>query len=275
MLKTDLHIHTNFSDGKLTPKEVLEIAKTKGLGIISVTDHDNFEGSVRMLEFNGKQEIKIIPGIEISADFHGKEIHILGYFLNFNNKALIEHLDFIDNLRVVRFEKIIRKLLDLGVKIKPDNLLKKYSVSNSIGRPHIANELVEQGLVKDYGDAFQRYLGDNKPAHVRKENLDFNVIIELIHKSEGLAFLAHPGNYFRESSLKKILESGIDGIETVHPSHTLNHVNKFTKFAKENNLLTCGGSDFHGFYEIDYSNLGKFCVDEDAVLRMKEKLNQL
>ncbi len=275
MLKTDLHIHTNFSDGKLTPKEILELAKTKGLGIISVTDHDNFEGSVRMLEFNGKQEIKIIPGIEISADFHGKEIHILGYFLNFNNKALIEHLDFIDNLRVVRFEKIIRKLLDLGVKIKPDNLLKKYSVSNSIGRPHIANELVEQGLVKDYGDAFQRYLGDNKPAHVRKENLDFNVIIELIHKSGGLAFLAHPGNYFRENTLKKILESGIDGIETVHPSHTLNHVNKFTKFAKENNLLTCGGSDFHGFYDTDYSNLGKFCVDEDAVLRMKEKLNQI
>ncbi len=272
MIKTDLHIHTGYSDGKYSPEEVLKTAKSKGLGIISVTDHDNFEGSAKTLEFNGRQDIRIIPGIEISADFNGKEIHILGYYLNFTDKSLIQHLDFIKNLRVRRFEKTINKLLDLGVKINPDNLIKKYSGSHSIGRPHIANELVEQGLVKNFNTAFHRYLGDNKPAHVKKENLDYNVIIELIHKAGGLAFVAHPSNYFRESSLLKLKNSGIDGIETVHPSHTSNQTQKFTKFAEEHNLLTCGGSDFHGFYDEDFANMGKYCVGEDTVLRMEEKL---
>ncbi|MCE1165221.1 MAG: PHP domain-containing protein [Bacteroidetes bacterium] len=273
MIKADLHIHTCYSDGKFTPEEILKTAKSKGLGILSVTDHDNFEGSAKMLEYNGKQDIRIIPGIEISADFRGKETHILGYFLDFTNKALIQHLDFIKNLRLRRFQKIISKLLELGVSINPDNLLKKYSESNSIGRPHIANELVEQGLVSSYSLAFHRYLGDNKPADVKKENLDHTVIIELIHKAGGLAFLAHPSNYFRESTILKLREAGIDGIETVHPSHTSNQTDKFTTFAKEHNLLTCGGSDFHGYYEEDFSNIGKYCVGEETVLRMKEKIN--
>ncbi|MDD5360495.1 MAG: PHP domain-containing protein [Ignavibacteria bacterium] len=273
MQKTDLHIHTSFSDGKLLPAEILELAKSKGLEVISVTDHDNFEGSVAMLKYDGKDGLHVIPGIEISADFNGKEVHILGYFMDFKSKPLIEHLNFINNLRVKRFEKIIDKLIELGLNLKREHMLEKYSASNSVGRPHIANELVAQGLVPNFNTAFQKYLGDNKPAYVRKENLDYNVIIELIHNAGGLAFVAHPGNYFRESSLLKMKEAGIDGLETIHPSHTSNHVKKFTKFAEDNGMLTCGGSDFHGFHEEDYNNIGRYCVEMEAIKRMKKKLN--
>ena len=99
MLKADLHIHTNFSDGKLSPFEIIDLAKEKGLNIIGITDHDNIEGSKAMLEHNGKYDIEVISGIELSADYHGKEIHLLGYFLDFKNPALLEHLKLIKNLR--------------------------------------------------------------------------------------------------------------------------------------------------------------------------------
>ncbi len=193
MLRGDLHIHTNFSDGKLKPSDIIELAKKNNLGVISVTDHDNIEGSQAMLKYNGTYGIEIIPGIELSADFHGKEIHLLGYFLNFKNVALTEHLKLIKNLRIRRVDKMIIKLKELGVKVNTSDLFEKYSSSCSIGRPHLANEILEQGYVKDFSTAFQRYLGDGKPAFVKKENLNFEIIIELIKVSGGLSIVAHPG----------------------------------------------------------------------------------
>jgi 3',5'-nucleoside bisphosphate phosphatase len=271
VLKADLHIHTSYSDGKLKPDEIIDLAKEKGLGIIGVTDHDNIEGSQAMLEHNGKHGIEVIPGIELSADFHGKEIHILGYFMDFKNPALIEHLKLIKNLRIRRIDKMIAKLKDLGVNINSTALFEKYSSSFSVGRPHLANEVLVQGYVKDFQTAFNRYLGDNKPAFVKKDNLNFEIMIELIKVSGGLSFLAHPGSYFRESALVELRKAGISGIEVYHPSHNDNHNKKFMKFVKDHNLLAVGGSDFHGYNEYDYHNIGRYYIDEEEVKLLKEK----
>ncbi len=271
MLKADLHIHTCFSDGKLSPAEIIDLAKEKGLNIIGVTDHDNIEGSQAMLEHNGKYGIEVIPGIELSADFHGKELHLLGYFLNFKNPALVEHLKLIKNLRIRRIEKMIGKLKELGVNINTTALLEKYSSSCSIGRPHLANQILEQGYVKDFQTAFNRYLGDNKPAFVRKDNLNFEIMIELIKVSGGLSLVAHPGSYFREATLVELKKAGISGIEVYHPSHNENHNKKYLKFIKEHNLVAVGGSDFHGYNEYDYNNIGKFYIDEELINLLKEK----
>ncbi len=275
MLKADLHIHTSYSDGKLNPAEIINLAKEKGLGIIGVTDHDNIEGSQAMLEHNGKHGIEVIPGIELSADFHGKEIHLLGYFMNFKNPALVEHLKLIKNLRIRRIDKMIGKLKNLGVNINSEALFEKYSSSFSVGRPHLANEIVEKGYVKNFQTAFNRYLGDNKPAFVKKDNLNFEIIIELIKVSGGLSFVAHPGSYFRESALVELKKAGINGIEVYHPSHNDSHNKKYMKFVKEHNLLAVGGSDFHGYSEYDYYNIGRFFVDEDVIKQLKEKVKSI
>jgi predicted metal-dependent phosphoesterase TrpH len=271
VLKADLHIHTSYSDGKLNPAEIIDLAKEKGLSIIGVTDHDNIEGSQAMLEHNGKYGIEVIPGIELSADFHGKEIHLLGYFMDFKNPALVEHLKLIKNLRIRRIDKMISKLKDLGVNINSTALFEKYSSSCSVGRPHLANEVLAQGYVKDFQTAFNRYLGDNKPAFVKKDNLNFEIMIELIKVSGGLSFVAHPGSYFRESTLVELKKAGISGIEVYHPSHNDNHNKKYMKFVKDHNLLAVGGSDFHGYNEYDYHNIGRFYIDEEQITLLKEK----
>lgn len=275
MLKADLHIHTSYSDGKLNPDEIIDIAKEKGLNVIGVTDHDNIEGSQAMLERSGRHGIEVIPGIELSADYHGKEIHLLGYYMNFKNHALVEHLKLIKNLRIRRIDKMIVKLKGLGVNINSAELFEKYSSSCSVGRPHLANEILEKGYVKNFQTAFNRYLGDNKPAFVRKENLNFEIIIELIKVSGGLSFVAHPGSYFRESALVELKKAGISGIEVYHPSHNITHNKKYMKFVKEHNLLAVGGSDFHGYSEYDYYNLGRFYVDEEEFKLLKEKAKSI
>ncbi|MCX6156577.1 MAG: PHP domain-containing protein [Ignavibacteriae bacterium] len=275
MLKADLHIHTSYSDGKMKPDEIIDLANEKGLKVIGVTDHDNIEGSQAMLELNGKHGIEVIPGIELSADFHGKEVHLLGYFMDFKNPALIEHLKLIKNLRIRRIDKMIVKLKELGVNINSTALFEKYSSSCSIGRPHLANEILEQGYVKDFQTAFNRYLGDNKPAFVKKDNLNFEIMIELIKVSGGLSFVAHPGSYFRESTLVELKKAGIRGIEVYHPSHNDAHNKKYMKFVKEHNLLAVGGSDFHGYSEYDYHNIGRFYIDEAEFTLLKEKAKSI
>jgi len=275
VLKADLHIHTSFSDGKLSPVEIIDLAKEKGLNIIGITDHDNIEGSQAMLEHNGKYGIEVISGIELSADYHGKEIHLLGYFLDFKNPALLEHLKLIKNLRIRRMDKMIGKLKELGVSINSTALFEKYSSSFSIGRPHLANEILAQGYVKDYNSAFNRYLGDNKPAYVKKDNLNFEIMIELIKVSGGLSFVAHPGSYFRESALVGLKKAGINGIEVHHPSHNDNHNKKYLKFVKEHNLLAVGGSDFHGYNDYDFYNIGRFYIDDEQINLLKDKVNRI
>lgn len=272
MIKADLHIHSICSDGKLSLKQIVDLSIKNNIHIISITDHDSIDISEELSEYSGNSDISIIPGIELSADYYGREIHILGYFINIHNKALIEHLKLIKQLRTKRFEKIIDKLYSLGVTIDGESLIKELTYNCSLGRPHIANELVKKGFVKDFSSAFTKYLGDYKPAFEKKDNLNFKVIIELIKISGGLSFIAHPSSYFRVSSLVELKKEGINGIEVHHPSHTANQTDKYSKFASENNLLVCGGSDFHGFDKIDYVNFGKYFVTDNEVNIMKSKI---
>lgn len=265
MIKADLHLHTGYSDGKLTPGELHELAVKMNIGIISVTDHDNSEGSLEMLKFDGKKGIRVIPGIELSAEFYGREIHILGYNMNFESRALKKHLELIKNLRLSRFRKILKKLSELGVEINPDDILERFASSCSIGRPHIAKELVSKGFVKNFKAAFTRYIGDRKPAYVEKENLNYKIIIELIKSTGGTAYVAHPSTYFRESALLELKKTGIDGIEAVHPSHTESRTEKFYSFAEKNGFYVCGGSDFHGYNVDDADNFGKYYVGEKEI----------
>lgn len=269
-MKADLHIHSCYSDGKFTPQEVIKIVLKKEIEIISITDHDSIKGAVIASELNNKNGVEIITGVELSADYNGREIHILGYFIDLSSPALQSHVDLIKKLRKNRIEQTLVKLREIGLKMNSDDLFERYIDSCSLGRPHIANEMLKNGYVGNLREAYDKYLGDNKPAFVKKENLDFRIIIDLIKKAKGLAVLAHPGKYLRRTGIDEIIKEGIDGIEIYHPSHKYADEEHFRKICTELGLAGTGGSDFHGFLELDYKNLGAYFVTDKHIKDLKK-----
>jgi predicted metal-dependent phosphoesterase TrpH len=271
-IKADLHMHTKYSDGRLTPRQLLDLSKKSGLGIISITDHDNVKAIPEAIEYGNEIGVQVIPGVEISADLDEQEIHILGYFIDYNNKKLLDFLSSSRKLRIRRNEKIVEKLNTMGSTIKFNSILVKAGADTSIGRPHIAMELNAEGFVNSYYDAFLKYIGDGKPAYVKKPNPKASEVIKIISEMGGLSFVAHPGRLVREEMLQKLIEEGLDGIELIHPSHSNEDIEYFTRIAAENYLLTSGGSDFHGGVKNDGKNFGKYCISMNEIINMKRRL---
>jgi predicted metal-dependent phosphoesterase TrpH len=271
-IKADLHIHTYYSDGKYSPSELLSKVKETGLSCIAITDHDNVDGIDEAI-FNGKElGIEVIPGVELSSDLRGKEVHVLGYFIEYRNPELLAYLKSFRNLRIKRAEKIVEKLNELKVPLRMSNVLEKAKGNASIGRPHIAFALMEENYVDNYSEAFIKYIGDNKPAYEKKPNVSTKEAIQLIANSGGLSFIAHPGRTMRDDLVIEIMELGVDGFEVYHPSHTSEDIRYFHAIAGQYFLLESGGSDFHGGRMNDDSVLGCFGVSEMKVDEMKHRL---
>ena len=271
-IKADLHMHTNFSDGKLSPQQLIDLSKKNGLSIISITDHDNVNGLSEAIKYGNQNGVQVIPGVEISSDIDEQEIHILGYFIDYKNKKLLDFLITSRKLRTTRNEKIVEKLNTMGSNIKFNSILGKAGIETSIGRPHIAMELNEEGFVSSYYDAFIKYIGDGKPAFVRKPNPKAQEVIKMISEMGGLSFIAHPGKLVRDEMLIRLIEYGLDGIEVIHPSHSREDIEYFNKIAAEHFLLTSGGSDYHGGLKNDGKNFGKFCISYGEIINMKRRL---
>ena len=272
MIKVDLHTHTSFSDGSLTPAQLIDMSYNSGIGILSITDHDNVYALKEAMNRGKEKSVQVIPGVEFSANFNDREIHILGYFIDYTSKRLLDFLNTLRKKRFSRSKQIIEKLNELGCKIKFNFINDNLNSSISIGRPHIAMMLVKEGFVNSYNDAFAKYLGDDKPAYIKKPNPDAGEIIKLISETGGLSFLAHPAKNLRDEFLKEIIKEGIDGIETIHPSHSEQDIEYFNNVASENFLLTSGGSDFHGGLKNDQKNFGKYFITNNELINMKRRL---
>ncbi len=271
-IKADLHIHSNFSDGKYSPSEILQKAKELGFSAISITDHDNINAIEIAKKSSEKLGIEVIPGIEFSTDFKGREVHILAYFIDYKNKSLIEFIKGIRNSRIERLRQMIRRLRQLNCIINAENFINKYSTNITLGRPHLALEMVKIKCVKNYVDAFIKFIGDGKPAYVKKPNPDLKTVLNIISELGGLSFLAHPGKYFKNTQVQEIIDSGVDGIEIIHPSHTFTDTHYFEQVAAQNFLLVSGGSDFHGIVKTDEENFGNFFVTDKEIINMKRRL---
>ncbi len=271
-IKADLHTHTNYSDGKFTPAELVRRAKQKGIHYLAVTDHDSVEGIAEAIETGKEAGIEIIPGVELSTEYKGREVHILGYFFDYQNEELLEYLREFRILRRERAEKIVHKLNAMNIPLKFGDVVDKVEGNVSIGRPHIAFALIENNYINNYYEAFVKYIGDGKPAYEKKKNLPVHEAIKLITRTGGLSFVAHPGKNIRDDALIEIIEQGIDGIEVIHPSHSPEYVNYFQDFASQYFLLESGGSDFHGGRINDDSILGAYWVSEQKVIAMKNRL---
>lgn len=264
----DLHLHTNRSDGYYSPIELINKVIPLGLKAIAIVDHDEISAFPEAIRYGQSRGLEVLPGVELSVDFHQQDIHILGYCFDYENPTLVDYLNLFKNERIKRAEKIVQKLSDLGMPISFDAVLQKAG-RGSIGRPHVANVLIEKGFVYSFQEAFNKYLGEGKPANVEKYKIDIHVAFELIESAGGVCSIAHPGLQLSDDDLMSLIKSGVQGIEVVHPKHDEEQTHYYSYVAQMNGLLETGGSDFHGGQKGEEA-LGKFRVPYDIVLRMKD-----
>jgi predicted metal-dependent phosphoesterase TrpH len=268
--KTDLHMHTFYSDGYHSPEQLIDKAYNQGISILSITDHDSVNGINEAIDYADKYSIEVIPGLEISTDIRDTEVHILGYFVDPQNKDLEHYLTFFREERVKRAIRMVKKLNILGLDINIDDVL-VFAKNSAIGRPHIAQALLAKGQVKSFFEAFYKYIGNHAPAYERKVHLSPQSAFKIINDAGGLSFIAHPGN-MPEILIKELIDAGVDGIEVIHPSHSPEQVRFYRGIVNEYFLLESGGSDFHGGKREDNENLGKFYTTAKVVDTMKTRL---
>jgi predicted metal-dependent phosphoesterase TrpH len=274
MQYSDLHIHSRYSDGTLWPEEIIGIAMDKGVKCISITDHDTIDSQYALREL-GSRAIQIIPGVELSTEYKGKEIHILGYFIDLNNKELNDALEQVKLSRRNRAIQMIDKLNDLGINVCFEDISTE---TTSIGRPHIAKLLVEKGLSKSIKEAFQHYLIKGKPAYVDRYKIDYKKALKIISNANGVPVLAHPGEIYKGLSTEELIKEfkvyGLKGLEVFHPSHSSREASDYYNLARKYSLTITGGSDCHGIYVREDLLIGTVGIDENLtnkLLRTKIK----
>jgi predicted metal-dependent phosphoesterase TrpH len=239
----DLHLHTTASDGTLTPSEIVILAGQKGLKTIAITDHDTTDGLKEAIQTGEKIGLTVIPGIELSTKYKGKSVDILGYFIH-EQKELLCTLKKLRNHRINRSQLIINKFRKLGINITLQDV-QKYSKGDVIARPHIAKAIVDKGYAKEVQEVFDLYLADGKPCAVEKMNLTPEEGIDLIHKANGIAVLAHPVLIKSEELVEELMELSFDGIEVWHRLHSKEDIKRYKQVAKRYNKVITGGSDYH------------------------------
>ena len=241
----DLHLHSTYSDGVYSPHELAAMAKAAGITVLALTDHDTLKGLPEMGEAAREAGIAFIPGVEFSTRWENRQVHIIGYGIDEHNALLLERLADVRNARRSRLEKIVKRLHEMGMDVEvpvPEE------GQRAVGRPHIARALVNQGYVKTVQEAFDKYIGEGRPAYRPQTKMTPPEAVMLIHQAGGLAVQAHPEEIGdRALALKLLVALAYDGIEVYHPSAKDKDTEAFwLKIAAERKLLITGGSDFHG-----------------------------
>jgi 3',5'-nucleoside bisphosphate phosphatase len=240
----DLHSHSTASDGSRAPRDVVFAAKRVGLSAIALTDHDTLDGVGEALVAGAELGVRVVPGVELSAVEDDAETHILGLHLS-DTRALEARLVALRDMRRSRAERIVGRLNELGVRIEFAAVLEQ-AAGGAIGRPHVARAMIAEGWAVDLRDAFDRYLGNGRPAFVGKDRLAVVDAIELIHTAGGLAILAHPGSSGTKDRIAAFVAQGIDGVEVRHPSHSSEDIARLLALVEHYSLVPSGGSDWHG-----------------------------
>ncbi len=252
----DLHLHTTASDGVKTPSEMVRYAKFKGLQAISITDHDTIGGLEEGLEEGKKIGFEVIPGIEISAEHSPGSMHLLGYFIEIDDSLLNERLRYLQKAREERNPKMVEKLNQLGVHITYEDVL-RVSGGGQVGRPHFAQVLIEKKYVKNFQEAFDRYLKKGAPAYVDKLRFTPVEAIRFIREAKGVAVLGHPntlglnGYGELERLLIDLMKAGLKGIEVYYPEHSFFEIAQYKALAEKYGLVMTGGTDYHGIEKED------------------------
>jgi len=246
----DLHTHSNKSDGSLSPAELIKHASEKGLSAIALTDHDTTDGLDEAISAGNELGIRVIPGVELSCEYQGRDVHIVGLDINHRDTEFLSVLkDFVDS-RDLRNRKMCQKLTDAGLPVDYDDLMATFGES-VITRAHYARYMLTKGYIKSLPEAFERYIGDNAPCYIPREKVTPAQGIELILKAGGIPVLAHPllykmGKDRLNTLITELKEAGLMALEALYCTYTLSDEREMKALAKMHNLLISGGSDFHG-----------------------------
>lgn len=247
----DLHTHTQASDGMNRPSQNVQLAFERGLHALAITDHDTVAGVEEALLAGGRLGIEVVPGVEISTMAGGKDIHILGYYVNIHDEVFLGRLAELRRTRELRNEKILAKLKELGISITMDEVIRglgrELAPDESIGRPHIADALVRKGHAGSMREAFDRYLAQGAAAYVPQERIHPSVACGWIRDAGGVPVLAHPGIYGDDELVDTIIrEAAPVGIEVYHSDHGADDETRYLAMAERYSLIVTGGSDYHG-----------------------------
>ena len=242
----DLHSHTTASDGSLTPQELVREAARRGLRVLAVTDHDSTDGIAPALaEAVCHRPLEIVPGIEINCDVEGAEIHILGYYVDYEAAWFQEFCRAQRRERRERVHRMAARLAELGMPIDPDEVLALVR-EGSAGRPHVAQAMVKRGYVKTVREAFDKYLASGKPGHVPRAKLGPEDAVRLIRKAAGVPVFAHPGLSDRDEMIPALITAGLMGLECYYREHSAIQTAGYLELCRVHDMVATGGSDFHG-----------------------------
>lgn len=252
-MKSDLHIHTNYSDGVFTPEKIVDAAIEADLDVIALTDHDNIlsyevaKSYIQNLEKENKKTIKVIQGIEINTMYKNYEIHILGYFMETENNDFKELIKSQQQARIKQTKEIVALLNKKeGIHIKYEDIKNQVAPGGSIGRPHIAKAITLAGGTGSVMEAYAKYINDNSPVYVQRKTVTPHEAVEIIYDAGGIPVIAHPHDLDNASDLiKDLMHCGLRGIEAYHRKHSPAIVEYFSSMAEDLGLIVTGGSDFH------------------------------
>lgn len=252
-MKSDLHIHTNYSDGVFTPEKVVDAAIEAELDVIALTDHDNVlsyevaQTHIAKLKKEKKKIITVIQGIEVNTIYNGEEIHILGYFMDTNNADFQELIKSQQQARVKQTKEIITLLNKKeGIHIKFDDIKKQVAPGGSIGRPHLAKAITNVGGTSNVIEAYDKYINDRSSVYVQRKTVSPHDAVEIIYDAGGIPVVAHPHDLDNAAELiKDLMHYGLRGVEAYHRKHSPAIIEYFSSLAEELGLIVTGGSDFH------------------------------
>ncbi len=250
-MKTDLHVHTYYSDGVFSPEKIVDTAIDVGLQAIAITDHDNvlaYDVAKKYLkEKDIENKLEIIRGIEVNTLYKNYEVHILGYFMNPDNSDFQAMLKQQQQARIKQTKEIITLLAKReGIKVKFDDIKKLVAEGGSIGRPHIAKAITNAGGTTNIMDAYAKYIHEDSPVYVQRKTVSPQDAVEIIYDAGGIPVIAHPHDLdIAESLIKELMNYGLRGIEAYHRKHSPACVEYFSSMAEELGLIVTGGSDFH------------------------------
>ena len=250
-MKSDLHIHTLYSDGVFSPEKIVDTAIDVGLQVIALTDHDNilsYQVAKDYLKKENKEDkLEVMQGIEVNTLYKNYEVHILGYFMDVNNSDFQNLLKIQQQARVKQTKEIINLLAKKeGIRIKFDDIKKQVAEGGSIGRPHIAKAITNAGGTTSVIEAYAKYIHDDSPVYVQRKTVTPQDAVEIIYDAGGVPVIAHPHDLdIAESLIKELMQYGLRGIEAYHRKHSPACVEYFSSMAEELGLIVTGGSDFH------------------------------
>ncbi len=268
--KADLHTHTTASDGTLSPAELVRAAARAGLQAVGIADHDTVAGIPEAMKAAKFLDLEVVPAVEINTDWqNGKEVHILGYYIDYLSEDFLQALENQRTMRFHRGERMVEKLQSIGIPITLDQILKAADGA-PIGRPHVAKVLVEMGAARSLQSAFGKYLVPGAPGYVPRQRLLPSEAVGIILNAGGVPCLAHPGKDGLEPIIPELIDAGLQAIEAYHTDHTSALSRRFAKIAAKYGLIATGGSDSHGPNAIEPTEIGSVTVGLEVVDALRE-----